>query len=276
MSSEPTANYIHALDYGGRLFGGNLVFVSGTDANTTMAVNTIYSVNMSGWATANRTYTLPAVCAVGDVVILKILAGNATYGLIITAGSGDTLNGVSGGTEWSRLFTSYEQAVLRCVVANTTWDVEMDGRIPSKFSARLSTNATGESADTFTAPTAASGVWTEEYDIGGCFAHTTSIHTARRAGAYKLTAMGAPVSAVSDQKYLQWQFWSGSAGRSYGGITQSAATSSANMTFSAFWTGQLAAGDTTTARWRSEEGSKGLLASDASGNTTFFTGEELL
>ena len=35
----------------------NMVQATGTDANTTMAVNTMYVVDMSAWATADRTYT---------------------------------------------------------------------------------------------------------------------------------------------------------------------------------------------------------------------------
>lgn len=102
--------------------------VAGTDANTTMAANTLYTVDMSAWATADRTYTLPATAAVGDRIGIMVTAGNASFELILTAGTGDTLNGVAGGTEWSRVFISNEVIVMRCVVANTTWIVEYDGR----------------------------------------------------------------------------------------------------------------------------------------------------
>ena len=101
---------------------------TGTDANTTMAVNTMYVVDMSAWATADRTYTLPATAAVGDRVGVMVTAGDATHELILTAGTGDTLNGVAGGTEWSRLFITNEVVIMRCIVANTTWVVEQDGR----------------------------------------------------------------------------------------------------------------------------------------------------
>lgn len=105
--------------------------VAGTDANTTMAVNTLYTIDMSAWATADRTYTLPAVAAVGDRVGVVITGGNASFEVLFTAASGDTLNGVAGGTEWSRLFITNEVLVFRCIVANTAWIVEEDGRIPS-------------------------------------------------------------------------------------------------------------------------------------------------
>lgn len=118
----------------------NMAQATGTDADTTMAVNTLYTVDMSAWATADRTYTLPATAAVGDRVGIAITAGDASHELVITAGTGDTLNGIAGGTEWSRLFMTSEVVIMRCIVANTTWLVEVDGR---KFeSCRIDTDGT--------------------------------------------------------------------------------------------------------------------------------------
>lgn len=118
----------------------NMAQATGTDADTTMAVNTLYVVDMSAWATADRTYTLPATAAVGDRIGVMLTGGNATYELILTAGSGDTLNGIAGGAEWSRLFMTSEIVIMRCVVANTAWIVETDGR---KFeSCRIDTDGT--------------------------------------------------------------------------------------------------------------------------------------
>ncbi len=108
----------------------NMVQATGTDADTTMAINTLYVVDMSAWATADRTYTLPATAAVGDRIGVMVTAGDASHELILTAGSGDTLNGIAGGTEWSRVFITNEVVIMRCTVANTTWMVEYDGRIP--------------------------------------------------------------------------------------------------------------------------------------------------
>lgn len=111
----------------------NMAQATGANANTTMAVNTLYVVDMSAWATADRTYTLPATAAVGDQIAIKVTAGNASYELIITAASGDTLEGIAGGTEWSRLFISGESVLMRCTVADTTWVIAPagDGRIPA-------------------------------------------------------------------------------------------------------------------------------------------------
>lgn len=107
----------------------NMAQATGTDADTTMAVNTLYTVDMSAWATADRTYTLPATAAVGDIVGIVVTAGDASHELIITAASGDTLNGIAGGTEWSRLFITGEVVLMRCTVANTAWVVVQDGRL---------------------------------------------------------------------------------------------------------------------------------------------------
>ena len=99
LASGPTSKKLLASDLRDYT---NMVQATGTDADTTMAINTLYVVDMSAWATADRTYTLPATAAVGDRVGVTVTAGDATHELILTAGSGDTLNGIAGGTEWSR------------------------------------------------------------------------------------------------------------------------------------------------------------------------------
>ncbi len=77
----------------------NMVQATGSDADTTMAINTLYVVDMSAWATADRTYTLPTTAAVGDRIGIMVTAGDASHELIITAATSDTLNGIAGGTE---------------------------------------------------------------------------------------------------------------------------------------------------------------------------------
>jgi len=113
-------------------FGNNaaLNHVTGTDADTTMAVGNMYVTDMSGWATADRTYTLPATAAVGDRIGIMVTSGNASYELIIKPNTGDTINGGTAAAEWSRMFITGEVVIMRCIVANTTWVVEYDGRIP--------------------------------------------------------------------------------------------------------------------------------------------------
>jgi len=152
---------------------------TGTDANTTMAINTLYVVDMSAWATADRTYTLPATAAVGDRIGIMVTAGDASHELIITAGTGDTLNGISGGTEWSRLFITNEVVIMRCVVANATWIVEYDGRIACNGSiTRTTVQAMGSGAFNKV------NVATSEISVGGIVNTSSSRIDVRRAGNY--------------------------------------------------------------------------------------------
>lgn len=158
---------------------------TGTDADTTMAVNTLYVVDMSAWATADRTYTLPATAAVGDQIAIKVTAGDASHELIITAGSGDTLEGIAGGTEWSRLFITNESVLMRCTVANTTWIVAPggDGRIPQKGIVRVTTAGTTNTGASLTSPSAM-GSYAGTADLAiGCTVSTANFTiTSRRAG----------------------------------------------------------------------------------------------
>ena len=114
-------------------FGNNaaLNHVAGGDADTTMAVGNMYVTDMSAWATADRTYTLPATAAVGDRIGIMVTAGDASHELIIKPNTGDTINGGSAAAEWSRLFITGEVVILRCVTADSAWVVEYDGRIPA-------------------------------------------------------------------------------------------------------------------------------------------------
>lgn len=175
--------------------------VAGTDAATSMEVNTLYTVDMSAWATADRTYTLPATAAVGDRVAIKVTSGNNTYELLVTAASGDTLDGVAGGTEWSRLFITNEMVIFRCITANATWIVEHDGRIPCSFYARITTSGDGEGAATLTLPTAISAAWTADSNVGNCFSTSSSRATMRRAGRWMFGGLYQSKDALSDGQY---------------------------------------------------------------------------
>lgn len=172
----------------------NMVQATGTDADTTMAINTLYVVDMSAWATADRTYTLPATAAVGDRCAVMVTAGDASHELILTAGSGDTLNGIAGGTEWSRLFITNEVVIMRCIVANTTWIVETDGRI--KASCKISrTTAQAITTGTNTKVQCATVV----FDAYGMADTATNYRiTARRAGNYAAEIFVA-IGALDDR-----------------------------------------------------------------------------
>ena len=168
--------------------GSSLTQVTGTDANVTMAVNSLYVLDGS-ILTADRTYTLPATAAVGDEVVISLTASNSTYELIVTAAAGDTLNGVAGGTEWSRLFLLGETIFMRCVVANTTWLVIQDGRVAQVGEMSLTADCDGEAANTTTLPTSAAtpGTWTVNAQIGISATTGTGRLTVRRGGKYLIT-----------------------------------------------------------------------------------------
>lgn len=161
--------------------------VTGTSGAITAAVNTLYVADMSGW-TADRTLTLPATAAVGDRVGVMVSVGDADYEWLITAASGDTLNGVAGGTEWSRVFITGETVIMRCVAADATWVVEQDERIPIQArSVSTGSGATTQSISTATWTTVNANLYTEEYDNSnamGSDAGSKMRFTARRANQY--------------------------------------------------------------------------------------------
>lgn len=179
----------------------NMAQATGTDANTTMAINTLYVVDMSAWATADRTYALPATAAVGDRIGVIVTAGDASHELIITAGSGDTLNGIAGGTEWSRVFITNEVVIMRCIVANTTWVVEYDGRIPSYATGYPNDISTNSAATATVAP-----LVNAISDSGGMLDTTTNFRIdIRRAGNYEINVsmrgLNAPSAAQAQNVY---------------------------------------------------------------------------
>jgi hypothetical protein len=184
----------------------NFAFASlaGPDSATTMQVGRRYLIDLSTF-TANRTYTLPAVCAVGDRVQVVVTVGSATREVLLTAASGDTLNGVAGGTEWSRLFITGEVATFVCTAANAAWVVELDGRIPQKAKMWLSTAADNESASTYTRPTAAAvpGAWTVEFDnAGGLCSVSNDRLVPRRSGLFSFVVSYAPKDAGTSGAFV--------------------------------------------------------------------------
>lgn len=186
-----------------RLFTGNgMVDATGpTNADQTMAVGTMYNTGISGYS-ANRTYTLPATAAVGQRCGITVTASNTTYGLLVTAASGDTLRGIAGGTEWSRLCLAGESVVFRCVVADTTWVVEHDGRIAYNARLNLTTDASAEAAATYVYPTSQSGVWTAASEVGFSGSATLGRFTARRSGVFDIAFSARNVNTFADGKYL--------------------------------------------------------------------------
>ncbi len=262
LTSAAVVSQIATADSGRRWDAAALSDVAGTDADTTMVCNTLYVVDMAAWATANRTYTLPTTAAVGDRVGVVIKGGNATYALLLTAAASDTLNGIAGGTEWSRLFITGEIVIMRCVTANSAWVVESDGRIPQACLLRLSTStSTNETAATWTSPTSKSGAWTADADTGGMAGTANDRITVRRTGNYAIAAAARAVNALADQEVWGLAVWKNGTSTLIG--TNQMYASGGTLCYS-LWASPvnaLAAGDTVNYQFESGTGSRRLYAS---------------
>lgn len=234
---------------------GGLTNATGTDADTTMAVGNMYVVDMSAWATADRTYTLPATAAAGDQIGVMVTAGNATYELILKPDAADTINGGSAGAEWSRIFITGEVVIFRCVAANSGWVVEYDGRIPCTLIMRLTTGASAEVAATQTIPTDKSGVWTADVNVGACGTPADGKFTFRRAGTVSVMSKGNNTNTITAAKYTDINVWDGTTGvahnKVYLGATGGAVLTCSGMAY-------RTAGNYLQLRYATEEGSKGL------------------
>lgn len=170
--------------------------VSGADAATVMGTETFYRVDMSAW-TADRDYTLPASPTVGDRVGVMVTVGSASWELIIKGNTGQTINGGSAASEWSRLFITAEAVILRYVATNK-WSVEYDGRIPSVC--RLE-RTTAQSISTATLTTIAlNGELFDRGEIGNTINNRSDI---RRAGRYSVKPFGRLAGAAADGNQLQ-------------------------------------------------------------------------
>lgn len=184
-----------------------------TTADPTVTLNTMHVLDISG-LTADRTFTLPTGAAIGDRVGVIIEVGETATGtreLLIKTASGDKINGVDcSTTEWSALFITGESLIFRCVNAANDWIVEHDGRIPCAMVLRLTTASSGaETGGTFYAPTALSGVWTVDRNVGGCAAASTSRFTVRRNSAYQMFGRAFPVNNITDANYFTVRVWDG-------------------------------------------------------------------
>lgn len=252
------------------------VAASPTVAGVTGVVGTLHLLDISG-LTASRNFTLPATAAVGDRVGVYLTTGDASFELILIGDTGDTINGGSAATEWSRLFITNECVIFRCITANSAWIVEYDGRIPQAGLLRLSTSPTNtESAATFVYATATSGAWTADVNVGSCCDVATDKITARRAGNYRMASCSYSNQVVADTKY-------------FGSIIEKNATSTiasnairnpvGGVPLRAFDiivdSVPMVTGDYIRFKYRSEEGSKGLTSS-ATAYETFMSMVEVL
>jgi hypothetical protein len=175
-----------------------------TDADVLLAVNTRNVLTISG-LTALRTALFPAG-AKGDVIEVELVTKAPTdYELVI---AGDT--GVSmrlrdqtpvTAAEVTRLFLLGE--AMQWVHDGTDWVCTAldDGRIPSYCGVWLSTSATGESANTFAAPTSKGGAWTLFEDNAELARLATSEIRIRRANIYGVQVKGG-LGTVASNTFL--------------------------------------------------------------------------
>lgn len=161
--------------------------VTGTSGAITAAVNTLYVADMSGW-TADRTLTLPATAAVGDRVGVMVSTGDDAYEWLITANTGDTLNGVAGGTEWSRVYATGDCVVFRCVTANSAWVVDVNAFSNVEGFSAYGDNTTQVTLTAGGTTVVSSAAKTVDGDRRGEFNTTTGVWFPTRPGIYVVGA----------------------------------------------------------------------------------------
>jgi hypothetical protein len=138
-----------------------------------------------------------------DVIEVELATdAPADYELIIAGDTGVSMRlrkaDAVTASELTRLFIRGE--AMRFVHDGTDWVCTAldDGRIPSFCGARLSTSATGESANAFAAPTDKGGAWTLSEDNAELARLATSETRIRRANIYDVQIKGALGSLVAN------------------------------------------------------------------------------
>jgi hypothetical protein len=163
---------------------------SNADAAVTGVVGTMHILDI-GPFTADRDFTLPATCAIGDRVGVFIKTGDPSFELLLKPASGDTINGGSAGAEWSRLFITGECVIFRCIAADSEWIVEYDGRIPCAAHMYLAADEGSKTASTFLKV----GLDAQLVNVGNIANTTNERVEIRRTGTY---AVGAIASISCD------------------------------------------------------------------------------
>lgn len=257
-----------------------LVSVVGTDANTTMAVGNLYNVDMSAWATANRTFTLPAVFEADDRIAIKVTAGSATHELVYTAAAGDTCEGVAGGTEVSRLLITGEMIVFRGVTRNAAWAIEHDGRKPQVGLMSITTSSgQTEVAATSIRPTqvpTTPAVWTAVTNVGSVCGTSTDRMTVRRAGNYEVAYAAVSAGVVADTKYFGASLCLNNTTSTVLLVRKTEAFLATARVFENCPCVPLAADDYLLYQFISEEGSKGIAGNASPRLISYFGIREIL
>ena len=268
LASGPTSKKLllsDARDY----FGLVYTAASPTTADVTGVINTLHALDISG-LTAARNLVLPATAAVGDRVGVLITVTHTTAGreILIKGDTGDSIiagNATYTATEWSRIWMAGEMVILRCTVANSTWVIEVDGRIPSMGFLRLSTAAPATEASNVyyypTVPASGSpGAWTADVDFGNCTDVTTDKIKVRRACNAVVGAWVLCAGALGDQKAFTVQIEkNGTTQILYQKVISSGAQGNAYMP-ALSQAAVFAAGDYIRFKYRTEEVNMGAAA----------------
>lgn len=258
----------------GRIEQVALVRVTGTDASITLAANTHYTWDLS-ILTADRTGTLPTTAAVGDVIEISAIVGNASYELLLSTGSGQTCafggTAVAASTEITRLFIAGES--MRFVYeATNKWTVEQDGRVPQSANLGLTTDADGEGAAAWVLPTSFGGAWTQGAATGATTNTANGNINIRRAGTYNTTVMSRAKDSVADGQYYGVRIGKNNAEyRSRQSFASGAQTTSGILNDPGV---VCAAGDTLQLYYVSQAG--GVGARSSAGAVTFISVTEVL
>jgi hypothetical protein len=205
---------------------------SNADAAVTGVVGTMHILDI-GPFTADRDFTLPATCAVGDRVGVFIKTGDDAFELLLKPASGDTINGGSAGAEWSRLFISNECVIFRCITANSDWIVEYDGRINSTVLVESDTTTT----QTFTRnvnSVVTTVLATEVLDQAAEWDHTNKQYKPRRKGIYFLSASLQMATIAIDKVVATFFRKNGSTTLLYGAISYVPVSASPNSIAAGF------------------------------------------
>lgn len=176
--------------------------LTSADANISGVAGTMHVADISGF-TVDRDFILPTTAELGTRIGIMIEVGDDAYELLIktTAASNDTINGVDHDTtEWSRLFITGEVVVFTCVVADTDWIVEVDGRIACHV--HIEDRSAG--ASRFTNATAIVPDFdTTTIDVGGMADLTNNRANIRRAGNYQISFTAKSPAVLDDTEYLE-------------------------------------------------------------------------
>lgn len=175
---------------------------SANHADFSLEVGKRHLVHLGG-LTSEVVVTLPASADVGEQCAITITAdAPATQGqeAEITAAAGDTLNGVAGGTQWSRIWQTNETLVFECEAADATWRVAQDGRIAchSQIYQSSSVSSFFAANNTFYSVT----FNTEDFDPANVLQIANDYFEARRAGRYELSASAQGVSINNATEFL--------------------------------------------------------------------------